>query len=507
MKIKKSNRAVSEIFGTMLLLTITVLVFSAIYIFVLSDEGPNPEIYVKITGQVIGSNVIFEHQGGESLELDTKISITIAGEEYNRFVSDLLKDKNNDDKWNLGERMTFPFEYNLSRLGQYREVDVTAVDEESNSIVLTGPIELHPVSDAGMTITVDNPYPTVGDVIKITIIVTSYGGDVNGSGDVSVRCLLPEELHYIDSFSPSGHGLYNNETGIWSTGDVLVGYPARIYINATVLESVETELIQLGVILDGSGSISSSDWDLMKDGLSEAIKNESIFPYEDGRVELTVIQFGGGSFLSNSFAQVEINPVIISDDEFDPVGYYLDIANDIQGINQLEGLTPMGCGIRLAADQLHDIGNFSIDKRQILILVTDGEPNCVWIPGTYTASYEGSSQGKTSAEEARTYLINNLEMNDQNDEFDSLAVGSGPDIPWLNNSIVWPEPGYIAPPYENGTGWVSQVETWDEFSDAIEIILDIIFNGITNSVELISSTTLDPNDTNNYAAVLIVPND
>jgi len=503
MKITKANRAVAEILGTMLLLTIAVLALSVIYFYVLSDDGPSPETYVKITGSVIGSNVIFEHQGGESLELNTKISIKIAGIEYSGMVSNWLNDENNNDEWNLGERMTFPFEYNLSRLGQYRNVDVTAVDDESNSIVLTGPIELNPISDAGMTITVDNPNPNVGDMIHITITVTSYGGDVNGSGNVSVRCLLPEELFYVDSSSPTGHGSYNNETGIWSTGDVLVGYPALLYINATVLEAVVQDIIQLAVILDGSTSISSADWTIMKDGLSEAIKNEDIFPYEDGRAELTLIQFGGWSPL----AQVEISPVIITDDEFDPEGYYLDIANHIQNIGQIGGYTPMGCGIRLATDQLHDNGNFSIDKRQIILLVTDGEPNCVWIPGTYSASSGSVSQGKTSAEEARTYLIDNLEMNDENDEFDSLAVGSGPDIPWLNNSIVWPEPGYIAPPYDNGTGWVSQVETWDEFSDAIEVILDIIFSGITNSVELIGSTTLDPNDNNNYAAVIIVPTD
>ena len=503
MKIKNSNRAVAEIVGTMLLLTMAILALSVVYFYVLSDDGPNPETYVKITGEVIGSNVIFEHQGGESLDLDTKISITIAGLEYNGMVSNWLNDKNNNDEWNLGERMTFPFEYNLSRLGQYRDVDVTAVDEESNSIVLTGPIELNPVSDAGMTITVDNPNPNVGDMIHILITVTSYGGDVAGSGNVSVKCLLPEELFYINSYSSSGHGPYNNVTGVWSTGDVLVGNPARLYINATVLEAVVKDIIQLGVILDGSTSINSANWDLMKDGLSEAIINEDIFPYEDGRAELTLIQFGGWF----PYSQVEISPVIITDDEEDPDGYYLDIANYIQGINQLGGYTPIGCGIRLVADQLHDIGNYSIDKRQIILLVTDGVPNCVWIPGTYSATTASESEGKTSAEEARTYLIDTLEMNNENDEFDSLAVGSGPDITWLNNSIVWPEPGYIAPPYDSGTGWVSQVETWDEFADSIEIILDIIFSGFSNTVELISSTTLDPNDNNNYAAVLIVPTD
>ena len=113
---------------------------SLIYITVLSDDGPNPETYVKIVGNVQGSNVIFEHQGGESLELDTKISINIAGEEYNGVVRNWLNDKNDNDEWNLGERIVFPFEYNLSRLGQYRKVDVMAIDDESNSIVFIGTV-------------------------------------------------------------------------------------------------------------------------------------------------------------------------------------------------------------------------------------------------------------------------------------------------------------------------------------------------------------------------------
>ena len=505
MIIKKTDKAVSEIISTMLLLIIAILAMSLIYITVLSDDGPNPETYVKIVGNVYGSNVIFEHQGGESLELDTKISINIAGEEYNGVVRNWLNDKNDNDEWNLGERIVFPFEYNLSRLGQYRKVDVMAIDDESNSIVLTGPIELNPVSDAGMTITVNNPNPNIGDIIQLTITVTSYGGDVNGSGNVSVRYLLPEDLIYINSSSPSSHGSYNNETGTWSTGDVIVGNPAILIINAIVEGNIEKEPVQLATILDGSGSISGADWELMKKGLSGAIKDKDIFPSEDGIVELTVIQFGSGFWGSIPHAQVEISPVIVTDDINDSDGYYLDIANYIQDFNQLNGYTPMGCGIRLEADQLHDNGNFSIDKRQIVLLVTDGKANCVWEPTSSEATYEDFAQGKISAEEARAYLIDILELNDENDEFNSIAVGPGPDIPWINNSIVWPEPGYIAPPFDNGSGWVSPVDSWEEFAERIKIIFEIIFDGFSNNVEIIDSSTKDPNENNNYASVLIVP--
>ncbi|HID25449.1 MAG TPA: hypothetical protein EYP23_03185 [Thermoplasmata archaeon] len=65
------------------------------------------------------------------------------------------------------------------------------------------------------------------------------------------------------------------------------------------------------------------------------------------------------------------------------------IADDIRIINQLGGATPMGCGIRLAADQLHNIGSFDVEGRQIINLITDGVPKCQWIPGTYRGTWMG----------------------------------------------------------------------------------------------------------------------
>ena len=52
------------------------------------------------------------------------------------------------------------------------------------------------------------------------------------------------------------------------------------------------------MVLDGSGSINEHDWDLMRNGLANAVENESVFPH-DGSVELTVIQFGGNIWDTN----------------------------------------------------------------------------------------------------------------------------------------------------------------------------------------------------------------
>ena len=77
-----------------------------------------------------------------------------------------------------------------------------------------------------------------------------------------------------------GYGLYRS---------LEIGESVCLTITAIVV--LTSEPTQLAMILDGSGSISSSDWNLMREGLARSIENASIFPH-DGNVELTVIQFG-----------------------------------------------------------------------------------------------------------------------------------------------------------------------------------------------------------------------
>ena len=73
------------------------------------------------------------------------------------------------------------------------------------------------------------------------------------------------------------------------------------YFKQPLLQIKTSTPTQLAMILDGSGSISSSDFNIMKEGLARSIENASIFPH-DGNVELTVIQFGGTK------AQKELGP-------------------------------------------------------------------------------------------------------------------------------------------------------------------------------------------------------
>ncbi len=219
--------------------------------------------------------------------------------------------------------------------------------------------------------TADNLSPSIGSKVNFTICVTNSKGGTPAKNIEILNCLSKNFSYFSNVTS---RGLYNSNTGIWTIPSLEIGESACLTITAIViLTSTPT---QLAMVLDGSGSISSSDWSLMREGLARSIENSSIFPH-DGNVELTVIQFG------QTFAKRELGPIMVTKNN------YVSIGSQIRGISQLRGTTPMGCGIRLAADQLRNIGNFDVDKRQIITLVTDGVANCNWITGTYTGTYQG----------------------------------------------------------------------------------------------------------------------
>ena len=107
-----------------------------------------------------------------------------------------------------------------------------------------------------------------------------------------------------------------------------------------------------------------------------------------------------------------------------------------------------------------------------------------------------------------SYLINTLQMTNDKDEFNSLGVGvggmyGGPDVDWLKNKIVWPQPGHIAPPYI--AGWVKTITSWQDFERAISEIFQVQFSFIVGTVSVINLNVEDPNHSNDLASVTIIP--
>jgi len=505
---KESSDLVAEIIGTVLLLGIAVSIFSTLYVVVFSYPFPTSSPNVILIGTIEGNNIIIEHNGGEALSLDAEIIIGETNNMNSFAVGDFLDDESKiNGVWNIGEKIFYPFEYNISRT----QVEIMTVDTDSNSLILIGTLDIHPECDMGLKHTVDEQFPEVGDTINFTITANNYRGDINATG-VKIKNTLLDGLTYQGFYT--SHGNYNPSTGIWDIGELAVGQSVSLTITARVTQ-IDTTKSQMAILLDGSNSINPYDWNITLRGLTAAIRNPYCFPH-DGSVELTVIQFGGWKN-DTSWGELELSPVVVTGKNYD------DIADNISDIVQLKGGTALSCALYLAADVLSgdpngyladtewvDTTSTNFDySRKIVNVVTDGNPNIVCSEGEYIGTWpniDADIQGKVSAEIARNYLITTLGMNQtKGDEFDVEAVGSKIDSGWLKNNIVWPEPGIYAPPFDS-PGWVCLVSTYQEFADTIDELFDnYLIGGATSTAEIISSTPIDPNPANNKTCITITP--
>lgn len=490
--LKDSNDMVAEIVGTVVLLGIAVAIFSTLYATVLSYPSPSHSTFVNLVATIEGNNIIIEHRGGQALSLDTKVTIAIG--DLTKYIT--IGDENflgyeakKDNQWNVGERLVIPFDYNLSN----RQAKITVMDEKSNSMVMIGTINITPESDIGIHVSVNNQNPTVGTEVVFTINVTNYKGDMNTTG-VIVQFILPKGL--IIKSNSSTQGIYDKITGNWNVGQLGIRKTATLSIKAKVVGGPT----QLAILLDGSWSITQDSWRIMRNGLANAIKNSSIFPH-NGTVELTIVRFGWQKYC----ARTEIGPVVVTNKNFN------SIANKISILPYPgeDDKTPMAAGIYTGADNLansNNFGGFNPDNRQIITLVTDGNPNIKSGPCEQCGeSKVDEIEGEKAAKEARNYLIHTLELTEEQDEFDVIAVFGDPkpDIEWLKNEIAWPQPGNTEWP-PNSSGWVHYVQSWQEFSDSINEHFKILFgSSITCNMKITFTTLRDPNVENNQASIII----
>jgi len=228
---KDSNNLVAEIIGTVLLLGIAVVIFSTLYIVVFAYPFPTSSPNVTLIGTIEGSNIIIEHHSGEALSLDTEIPIVIAGEKMlidgkTPTARDLLDDTSReDDLWNIGERIVYPFNYSRN----CTQVDIMTVDIESNSLVLMGTLDIHPECDVGVKYTIDKSSLYVGNYKQFNIVATSYRGDIDEIG-IKINITLPDEDVFPYIYNTTGKGSYDHTIGIWSISNLTVGESVALTI-------------------------------------------------------------------------------------------------------------------------------------------------------------------------------------------------------------------------------------------------------------------------------------
>ncbi len=491
----RAKLAVSEIFGTVLMLGIATSFFSILYYNVVNAPNPIPSPIVEISGMIEDNQLIITHCGGEPLDLDTELTLNVGGNLMMFKVGDFLDSNSKEDGvWSLDEDIVYPIEYDFD-YSLYPNIEINVIDRFSNSIVMTGITKVNPTCDLGVMLTVDNINPKENENVLFNLIVTNYE-NINASG-VLIEFLLPEGLTFVSCNMTQG--LYNSSNGIWDVGQLKGGESAVLIVKASIGDIIYGGPTQLAVLLDGSGSIKPTNWALMLKGLSAAVKKKSSFLHS-GVMELTVIQFGGKN---NACAKLEIAPIVINQSNID------FIVDKIQKIVQMGDRTPTSCAVYMAADVLKASDMFDPDIKQVILLVTDGNPTHSCInDGDYII--DNAVGPKDAVVVARDYLVKLLNLSENDDSFNALSIelsGTGHTYD-LRDEIVWPQPGYETTDFSNyipNRGWVRNIKTWEEFADSINASFEIIFNNIPVKVFIKSTAFLDPKIVNDVSFVILEP--
>ena len=101
---------------------------------------------------------------------------------------------------------------------------------------------------------------------------------------------------------------------------------------ALVAPATASAAIDIGLVVDGSGSIDDADWQLQREGFSTALRDSANVPL-DGSVAITVVQFSSGT-------QVEVPRTVIDSKE------KLDgVVAKIESMEQRQGGTDPDNGI------------------------------------------------------------------------------------------------------------------------------------------------------------------
>jgi Zn-dependent protease/uncharacterized protein YegL len=214
--------------------------------------------------------------------------------------------------------------------------------------------------------------------------------------------------------------------------------------------------VQLCMVIDGSGTISSAEWATIVNSVSKGV-NETV-PH-DGSVELTIVQFG-------TLARTELSPTIID------VTNYVEVANRVLAIPKINGGTAMADGLYLAWRELRNSANYQNAAKHVINLATDGMPNV----RNENATSDLDGDGRVNAYDDVIAVVNGA-ANQGLDELDMEGMGvSNADMTWFRDNVVRPQPGIFAPPFTK-TGWVRQVADIEEFASTIGQKLQVVIKG------------------------------
>lgn len=150
MKIKRSNKALTDLVGTLILLSIAIALFSVVNIIVFAYPFNPPTPSANLVGLIDENGVIIiKHNYGDYLELNTNVIIRIESNSYEKSASDsdyLDSSEKANGYWSIGDSFEIDpadsSDLNIDITDKY--VGVTVVDIESDSVIMVANLQKGP---------------------------------------------------------------------------------------------------------------------------------------------------------------------------------------------------------------------------------------------------------------------------------------------------------------------------------------------------------------------------
>lgn len=146
---------------------------------------------------------------------------------------------------------------------------------------------------------------------------------------------------------------------------------------AGAADAVRADNLELALLIDGSGSISTANFTLQKNGYVNALSDITVLPL-DGTVSIGVWQFSTTGNNSTPSIQSVYPTTTIN------AGNIAALTAAIGGMVQIDYNTPIGVAIEVAANDL--LNNLITSDRQVIDVSTDGNSNVGIDPTTAAAN-------------------------------------------------------------------------------------------------------------------------
>lgn len=132
-KLMCKDKAVSSIISTLLLLSMSIVLFASLSYIVFTEFSPSPQTpCFDAIATLEGENLIITHRGGESIDTDAEIIVRIGNVSVSGAIEDYLDSAAAENGlWDVGEKITL----NVGHASN-EKIDVMIVDMRSNKLVL-----------------------------------------------------------------------------------------------------------------------------------------------------------------------------------------------------------------------------------------------------------------------------------------------------------------------------------------------------------------------------------